>query len=116
MNDPRDPIRFDPEALDDSEGAERSEQDDRELTREGLAWELVEVLDELTGEELNELVSKNVPHETIEFFARYAGEFSEGLTIDPKARERLPNLMLLGYLMRVLEDRLLVEPDEPFDA
>jgi len=115
MNDPRDPIRFDPEELENIE-AERAETDDRGLTREELAWELVEVLDELTVEELNELVAKNVPLESIEFFSRYAKEFCEGLPIDEATAKRLPNLMLLGYLLRVLEDRLLVEPDEPFDA
>jgi len=115
MNDPRNPIRFDPEELESIE-AERTEADDRELTREELAWELVEVLDELTVEEMNELVAKNVPLDTLDFFSRYAKEFCEGLPIDRATGKRLPNLMLLGYLLRVLEDRLLVEPDEPFDA
>ena len=115
MNDPRDPIRFDPEEIENIE-AERADADDRGLTREELAWELVEVLDELTVEQMNELVAKNVPLESIEFFSRYATEFCEGLPIDEATGKRLPNLMLLGYLLRVLEDRLLVEPGEPFDA
>ena len=114
MNDPRDPIRFDPDALDAIE-AETAESEDRPLTREELAWELVEVLDEISIEELNELVAKNVPIETLEFFSRYASEFSEGLPIDGATSKRLPNLMLLGYLLRVLEDRLLAPPDV-FDA
>ncbi len=113
MNDPRNPPRFDPEALDAIE-AELSGSDDRPLTREELAWELVEVLDDLNLEELNELVEKNVPVEALDFFTRYAAEFSEGLPIDRATAKRLPNLMMLGYLLRVLEDRLL-EP-EPFDA
>jgi hypothetical protein len=114
MDDPRNPIRFMPgeiENLDDER-----EGDDAELTREELAWELVEVLDELTAEELSELVAKNVPREAHEFFTRYAREFSEGLPIDKSIRGRLPNLMLLGYLLRVLEERLLVEPEDSFDA
>jgi hypothetical protein len=109
MNDPRNPIRFDPEAYEAVE-AERTEPDDRPLTRDELAWELVEVLDDLSAEELSELVAKNVPVETLEFFSRYASEFSEGLPIDAATGSRLSNLMLLGYLLRVLEDRLLVEP------
>jgi hypothetical protein len=112
MDDPRNPIRFDPEAIENIE-AERADED---LTREELAWELVEVLDELSAEELSELVAKNVPRETLEFFAHYAREFSDGLPIEKSVGQRLPNLMLLGYLLRVLEDRLLVEPDESFDA
>lgn len=113
MNDPHNPIRFDPDALEAIE-TELAEGEDRPLTREELAWELVEVLDDLSAEELSELVAKNVPLETIDFFSRYSGEFSEGLPIDGATAKRLPNLMLLGYLLRVLEDRLL-EPDS-FDA
>ncbi len=115
MNDPRHPIRFSPEEIESLE-EERADASDPELTREELAWELVEVLDELTAEELSELVAKNVPGEAHEFFTRYAREFCEGLPIDKSIGSRLPNLMLLGYLLRVLEERLLVEPEESFDA
>lgn len=114
MNDSRNPIRFDPDALEAIE-SELADAEDRPLTREELAWELVEVLDDLNADELSELVAKNVPLEAIDFFSRYAGEFSKGLPIDRSTAKRLPNLMLLGYLLRVLEDRLLDEPDS-FDA
>jgi hypothetical protein len=117
MDDRRHPIRFSPEAPDELEGLEdENGANDPELTRQELAWELVEVLDELTAEELSELVAKNVPREAHDFFNHYAREFCEGLPIDKSIRGRLPNLMLLGYLLRVLEERLLVEPDESFDA
>ena len=114
MDDPRHPIRFTPEEIEGLE--EERDEADPELTREELAWELVEVLDELTAEELSELVAKNVPREAHEFFTHYAREFCEGLPIDKSIRGRLPNLMLLGYLLRVLEERLIVDPEEPFDA
>ena len=112
MDDPRHPIRFSPEQLEDqlADGTEPA------LTREELAWELVEILDELSAEELAELVSKNVPSEAHDFFNHYAREFCEGLPIDKSIAGRLPNLMLLGYLLRVLEERLLDEPTESFDA
>jgi hypothetical protein len=115
MDDRRNPIRFSPEEIEGLED-ERADASDPALTREELAWELVEVLDELTAEELSELVAKNVPQEAHDFFTHYAREFCEGLPIDKSIRSRLPNLMLLGYLLRVLEERLLVEPDESFDA
>ena len=35
-------------------------------------------------------------------------QFGEGLPIEKRSAKRLPNLMLLGYLLRVLEERLLV--------
>ena len=37
-------------------------------TRSELAWELVELFDELGIDQLNEMVAKNVPFETLEFF------------------------------------------------
>jgi hypothetical protein len=114
MDDPRHPIRLSPEEIEALE--EERVEPDPELTREELAWELVEVLDELTSEEIAELVAKNVPKDAHDFFKHYAREFCEGLPIDKSISARLPNLMLLGYLLRVLEERLLVEPDESFDA
>jgi hypothetical protein len=85
------------------------------LTREELAWELVELFGELKIEDINEVLAKNVPLDTLEFFSTYADDFGEALGLVGDARKRLPNLMLLGYLLRVLEERLLPE-DEPFDA
>lgn len=85
------------------------------LTREELAWELVELFDELKIEDINELLAKNVPLDTLEFFSAYADDFGAALGLVGDARKRLPNLMLLGYLLHVLEERLLPE-DEPFDA
>jgi hypothetical protein len=114
MDDPRHPIRFMREPIEDID--DESDGEEAALTREELAWELVEVLDELTSEELSELVAKNVPREAHDFFTHYAHEFCEGLPIDKSIRGRLPNLMLLGYLLRVLEERLIVDPEESFDA
>ena len=42
---------------------------DNPLTREELAWQLVELFDELRIEQLNEMFAKNVPMEMLEFFA-----------------------------------------------
>lgn len=85
------------------------------LTRQELAWELVEIFDELRVDQLNELVAINVPIDTLEFFSSYADEFCADEEIESGAKKRLPNLMLLGYLLRLLEERLPIEP-EPFDA
>ena len=85
------------------------------LTRNELAWELAEIFDELDVDKLNEMIAMNVPLETLEFFSTYASEFAEDDILAPNTRNRLPNLMLLGYLLRLLEERLPVEP-EPFDA
>ena len=82
------------------------------LTREELAWELVEVFDELSIDRINEMLAKNVPLETLEFMAAYAGDFADANGVDEDGRKRLPNLLLLGYLLRVVEDRLLPDDDE----
>ena len=86
------------------------------LTRQELAWELVEIFDELHVDKLNEMIAMNVPLETLEFFSAYANEFADAdRVVSANTRNRLPNLMLLGYLLRLLEERLPIEP-EPFDA
>ena len=86
---------------------------DNRLTHAELAWELVEIFDELGVDQLNEMVAKNVPFETLEFFSSYAAAFGKD-QFEGSDTRRLPNLMLLGYLLRVLEERLL-EPDH-YDA
>jgi hypothetical protein len=88
--------------------------DDR-LTREELAWELAELFNELKVDDINEVLAKNVPFDTLEFFSAYAQDFGSALGLAEKDRKQLPNLMFLGYLLRVLEERLIHE-DEPFDA
>ena len=80
------------------------------MTPEEIALEFAEIFDELPTERVNEMLAKNVPFETIEFFARYAEAFADGAGIVGDARGRLPNLLLFGYLIRVLEDRLVSEP------
>lgn len=75
-----------------------------------LAWEFADLFGELSTEHINEILTKNVPLETLEFFNSYAESFGKSESLTGRTLERLPNLMLLGYLLRVLEDRLLEEP------
>jgi hypothetical protein len=79
-----------------------------------LAWEFVDLFAELGTEEINEVLSKNVPLETLDFFRKYGDDFGRAAGVDPDTRKRLPNLLLVGYLLRVLEERLL--EDVPEDA
>ena len=85
------------------------------LTREELAWELVELFNELKVDDINEVLAKNVPFDTLEFFGAYADDFGSALGLSANDRKQLPNLMFLGYLLRLLEERLIPE-EEPFDA
>ena len=81
------------------------------LKRSELAWELVELFGELHIEQINEILAKNVPLETLEFFTSYAEDFGRVEKVGDKTLKRLPNLLLLGYLLRVLEDRLIESDD-----
>jgi hypothetical protein len=76
------------------------------MTFEEMAWEFVEVFENLDTDQINEMLVKNVPLDTIEFVAKYAGDFAEANAIEGRTGDRLPNLMLIGYLLRVLEERL----------
>lgn len=80
------------------------------MTHDEIASEFAEIFDDLPAEQVNEMLVKNIPYETIEFFSQYAEAFADGAGIKGESRGRLPNLLLFGYLIRVLEDRLLPEP------
>ncbi len=76
------------------------------MTFEEMAWEFAEVFDELESSEINEMLARNVPLATLDFFAQYAESFAKNGEIDLKTQAQLPNLMLVGYLLRLLEERL----------
>jgi hypothetical protein len=78
-----------------------------DMTVSEIAWEFAGVFDELDADQINEMLAKNVPTETLDFFTEYAEHFGTNEGIDGPTKQRLPNLMLIGYLLRVLEDRLL---------
>jgi hypothetical protein len=82
------------------------------MTHAELAWEFAELFDELSVDRVNEVLAKNVPVETLEFFNSYAESFARSEKVEGALAQRLPNLLLVGYLLRVLEDRLLDAPPE----
>lgn len=79
------------------------------MTTSELAWELADLFGDLETAQINEMLAKNVPLEALEFFSAYGEAFAKSLALEEKSAQRLPNLMLLGYLLRVLEERLLDE-------
>ena len=83
------------------------------MTHTELAWEFAAIFSELPIERINELVAKNVPLETLEFFESYAETFGRTEHLAGDTLNRLPNLMLVGYIIRVLEERLLDGPKPP---
>ena len=77
-----------------------------------LAWEFVDLFGELEVGQLNEVLARNVPLETLDFFRKYAEDFGATQGLSGDTQQRLPNLLLIGYLLRVLEERILdTEPE-----
>ncbi|HJO22092.1 MAG: hypothetical protein QF890_05760 [Myxococcota bacterium] len=85
---------------------------DDAVTREQLAWELAELFNELSIEHVNKMLAENVPLEVLRFATGYGDDFSEVHGLDEGVRCQLPNLLVLGYLLRVLEERLLEDGSE----
>ena len=77
------------------------------MTHEEIAWEFAEIFEELDVAETNEMLAKNIPMETLAFFSEYTRSFADAEELDGRTRDRLPNLMMIGYLIRVLEQRLM---------
>lgn len=77
------------------------------MTTQEIAWEFAGIFEELEPEQINRMLAQNVHMDTLEFFTEYSEQFAGAETLDEKTAKRLPNLMLVGYLIRVLEERLL---------
>ena len=80
------------------------------MTGREIAIEFTEIFDDLAPADINTMLAKNVSMELLEFFASYADKFvddcdAKGLDQD-ELRGRLPNLLIIGYIIRVLEERL----------
>ena len=73
-----------------------------------LAQEFTQLWDSLDTTEINTMLAKNVSVELLEFFVSYADEFLSAVSSDDSIefRERLPNLLVIGYIIRILEERV----------
>ena len=80
------------------------------MTFEELSWEFSEIFDELDTEQMNQVIAANVDLEVLEFFLEYCSTFARGTVMANSVREQLPNLMLIGYLLRTLEEKIEVSP------
>ncbi len=80
------------------------------MTSRELAIEFTDLWKDLDTRQINTMLAQNVSLDLLEFFAGYAQEFSdEWLDENEKADElsrRLPNLLIIGYLIRLLEERV----------
>lgn len=75
-----------------------------------LAIEFTDIWKDLDTKQINTMLAQNVSLDLLEFFAAYAQEFAdEWLDENEKENElsrRLPNLLIIGYLIRLLEERV----------
>ena len=74
-----------------------------------LAIEFTDLWEDLGADEINRMLAQNVSYDLLEFFSSYAEEFVEMLPKDmdrDELRRQLPNLLIIGYIIRVLEERL----------
>lgn len=79
------------------------------MTGRELAVEFTDLWDDLDSNEINTMLARNVNYDLLEFFSSYADEFAESLPKEmdsEELRRQLPNLLIIGYIIRVLEERL----------
>ena len=62
------------------------------------------------------MLAKNVPLETLELLLSLRRRVRDSNAIADGSRKRLPNLLLLGYLLRVLAERLIDADAGSLDA
>jgi hypothetical protein len=77
------------------------------MTHTELAWEFADLFSELAPDQINQMLAKNVPMEMLQFFTDYARTLAEREAVGDTMQKRIPNLLLLGYLLRLLEERLI---------
>jgi hypothetical protein len=79
-----------------------------------IAIEFTEMWKDLDIDEINTMLAKNVSMDMLEFFSSYAQEFADGCVSSDESgklseavlRRRIPNLLIIGYIIRLLEERI----------
>lgn len=78
-----------------------------------IAIEFTEIWKALPIHQINKMLARNVPVDLLEFFSSYTEEFVDDLfeaesdVLDEELlRRRAPNLLVIGYLIRLLEERI----------
>lgn len=84
--------------------------DSRGLTPVELAVEFTDLWKTLETGQINQMLARNVSFELLEFFSEYAQDFADEILPNEmdqeEIRRRLPNLLIIGYIIRILEERV----------
>lgn len=80
------------------------------MTSLELAIEFTDLWKDLDTDSINTMLAKNVSVDLLEFFSNYAEDFAEECLPSEEQgaelRRRLPNLLIIGYIIRLLEERV----------
>lgn len=83
---------------------------DEQMRDLDLAVEFTDLWKSLETGQINTMLARNVSMDLLEFFENYAREFAEECAgegkISDETQKRLPNLLIIGYIIRVLEERV----------
>ncbi len=87
---------------------------DRCMNGREIAIEFTDIWKDLDIDEINSMLANNVSMDMLEFFSSYAQEFTDDLlssSLEQKLdeallRRRIPNLLIIGYIIRLLEERI----------
>jgi hypothetical protein len=73
-----------------------------------LALEFTDLWEDLGPNEINQMLAQNVHYDLLEFFSSYAEEFAVNTMgeVPEAVRKQLPNLLVIGYIIRLLEERV----------
>ena len=79
------------------------------MTGRELAVEFTDLWEDMKPAEINTMLANNVSYDLLEFFSTYADDYVDLLPKDidmEELKHQLPNLLIIGYIIRVLEERL----------
>ncbi len=87
---------------------------DRDMNGREIAIEFTEMWKDLDINEINSMLAHNVNMDMLEFFSSYARDFADDLLSsnaerrldEALLRRRIPNLLIIGYIIRLLEERI----------
>ena len=79
------------------------------MTGRELAVEFTDLWQDMDSSEINMMLARNVNFDLLEFFSSYTEDFVDTLPEDmdrDELKQQLPNLLIIGYIIRVLEERI----------